>query len=94
MRDKESESLWIQHHKHHKHQLELYHYTRIPTYTSTYSTAKSIPFRYTKRESITMLIVLVGDRRDGSGVNFVGSTALLQPHTHTDRHRQQPTTQT
>lgn len=44
--------------------------------TAYYIAAKSTPFRYTKRLSITMLIVFLGFRLDGSGVNLDGSTAL------------------
>lgn len=37
-----------------------------------------MPLRCTSLDSITMLTVLAGDRLEGSGVNLVGSTALLK----------------
>jgi hypothetical protein len=42
----------------------------------THLTAISIPFLYTSLLSMTMLTVFAGLLREGSGVNFVGSTAF------------------
>ena len=49
--------------------------------------ARSIPFRYTRRDNITILIVLAGERFEGSGVNLVGSTALLSTPRNTSTQR-------
>jgi hypothetical protein len=46
------------------------------TIGEAYFAARSIPFRYTRRLSITILTVFTGSLWEGSGVNFVGSTAL------------------